>query len=193
MPEVDIDAHGARRLAIGGLNALRLLELGGAQCVSGEIKNRDNACRWREAVAWELSVSNPRPSVPAIDRSPRLLIVEDELLVALIIEEMTLDIGYRVSGVAHTVPLARKEFAKRNFDVVLLDIGFDGQYGFEFADLLVEANVPFAFVTGYDYLVEPRHEMIPVLQKPFTLAQLRVLLATLVGAASSDEQPARTA
>ena len=68
-------------------------------------------------------MSNPRPSVPAIDRSPRLLIVEDELLVALIIEEMTLDIGYRVSGVAHTVPLARKEFAKRNFDVVLLDIG----------------------------------------------------------------------
>lgn len=138
-------------------------------------------------------MSNPRPSVPAIDRSPRLLIVEDELLVALIIEEMTRDIGYRVSGVAHTVPLARKEFAKRNFDAVLLDIGFDGQYGFEFADLLVEANVPFAFVTGYDYLVEPRHEMIPVLQKPFTLAQLRVLLATLVGAASSDEQPARTA
>jgi hypothetical protein len=35
-------------------------------------------------------------------------------------------------------------------------------------------------VTGYDYLVEPRHEKVPVLQKPFTTAQLRTLLEELL-------------
>ena len=134
-----------------------------------------------------------RSSRSAVQRAPRLLIVEDELLIALIIEEMARDIGYRVSGIAHTVPLARKEFAKHNFDAVLLDIRFDGQFAFEFADVLREANVPFAFVTGYDYLVEPRHELIPVLQKPFTLAQLRALLVTLVGSVRSNQQIARSA
>jgi CheY-like chemotaxis protein len=134
-----------------------------------------------------------RATTPVFAHAPRLLIVEDELLIALIIEEMARDIGYRVSGIAHTVPMARKELAKRNFDAVLLDISFDGQFGFEFADILIEANVPFAFVTGYDYLVEPRHEMVPVLQKPFTLAQLRALLVSLVGEGSSKTQSARTA
>lgn len=113
-----------------------------------------------------------RSSRSAVQRAPRLLIVEDELLIALIIEEMARDIGYRVSGIA---------------------IRFDGQFAFEFADVLREANVPFAFVTGYDYLVEPRHELIPVLQKPFTLAQLRALLVTLVGSVRSNQQIARSA
>jgi CheY-like chemotaxis protein len=127
----------------------------------------------------------PQRTLPA--GTPRLLIVEDELLIALCIKEMARDIGYDVSGVVHTVPLARKKFAKRNFDAVLLDISFDGQFSFEFADLLLEAKIPFAFITGYDYLVEPRHELVPILQKPFTLAQLRVLLATLVGPPSLNE------
>jgi len=111
----------------------------------------------------------------------RLLIVEDELLVALIIEEMARDIGYSISGVAHTIPMLRNELAKHNFDAVLLDASFDAQVGFQFADTLVAAHVPFAFVTGYDYLVEPRHDWVPVLQKPFTPAQLGVLLGNLVG------------
>lgn len=115
-----------------------------------------------------------------IEQPARILIIEDELLIALMIEEMTREIGYRVSGVAHTMAMASREFGKRNYDAVLLDINIGGQYHAVTADHLLGWCVPFAFVTGYDYLVEPRHEKVPVLQKPFTTAQLRTLLEELL-------------
>ena len=46
-------------------------------------------------------------------------------------------------------------------------------------------------MTGYDYLVDPRHEKIPVLQKPFEPAHLRALLEELVGPASSTSELAQ--
>jgi CheY-like chemotaxis protein len=113
--------------------------------------------------------------------APRILIVEDELLIALMIEEMVRKLGYRVSAVAHTIAMAAGEFAKRNYDAVLLDINIGGRFYAETADRLVKDGIPFAFVTGYDYLVDPRHEQIPIIQKPFVAAHLRAVLETLVG------------
>jgi DNA-binding response OmpR family regulator len=141
----------------------------------------------------EKSVGSEVPSQPLIERAPRILIVEDELLIALMIAEMLRESGYRVSGTAHTLVLARQELAKRNFDAVLLDVNFDGRPRPEIADLLVERGVPFAFVTGYDYVVEPRHENVPVLQKPFTFPQFRVLLRDLVGPGLSSGETAQSA
>ncbi len=123
----------------------------------------------------------PFPLRTAADRVPRVLIVEDEFLIALMMEEMVREMGYEVSGIAHNIATARREFAKKNFDAVLLDISVGGRRDPETADFLLKTGVPFAFVTGYDYLVEPRHEKIPVLQKPFLPAQIRTLLEQLVG------------
>ena len=127
------------------------------------------------------------------DRAPRILIVEDELPIAVLIGEIVREAGYRVSGTAPTLAMARLELAKRNFDAVLLDVSLDGEHHPETADYLLELGVPFAFVTGYDYLVEPRHEKIPLLQKPFTTVQLLALLETLMGPASSSGETAQTA
>jgi CheY-like chemotaxis protein len=124
---------------------------------------------------------------------PRILIIEDELLIALMIEEICREAGYRISGVAYTVKMARDELAKRNFDAVLLDISVGGKRYPESADRLMTKGIPFGFVTGYDYLVEPRHEKIPVLQKPFTPVQLRDLLKTLAGPGSLTRDAAQTA
>jgi DNA-binding NtrC family response regulator len=107
------------------------------------------------------------------------------------IEEMVREIGYEVSGTVHNIAMARQEFAKKNFDAVLLDISVGGRRDPETADFLLKAGVPFAFVTGYDYLVEPRHEKIPVLQKPFVPAQILSLLEKLVGPASSSSEIAQ--
>jgi DNA-binding response OmpR family regulator len=128
------------------------------------------------------SAGAPRLQASAVSRhAPRILIIEDELLIALMIEEMVRDIGYRVSGVAHTIAMATRAFAKPNYDAVLLDINIGGRFHAEIADQLVSSGIPFAFVTGYDYLVDPRHEKIPVLQKPFMPAHLRAMLETLIG------------
>jgi DNA-binding NtrC family response regulator len=138
-------------------------------------------------------MKNPRSSSSPAERRSRILVIEDELLIALMIEEMVRDAGLRVSGVAQTPMQARQELAKRNFDAVLLDFNIGGQFHPEIADLLLEAGVPFAFVTGYDYVVEPRHERVPMLQKPFNAAQLRDLLERLVGPRSTSEEVAQPA
>jgi CheY-like chemotaxis protein len=125
-------------------------------------------------IELELTSRSSRPSPPS-----RILIVEDDLLVGLIIEEMCREAGCRVARVAHTVSMARAKLAKGDFDAVLLDLSMGDAHNLQIADCLLAKGTPFAFVTGYDYLVEPRHEKVPLLLKPFTPMQLMELLATL--------------
>jgi CheY-like chemotaxis protein len=110
---------------------------------------------------------------------PRILIVEDELLVGLIIEEMCRELGCRIARVAHTVSMARAELHKGDFDAALLDLSMGHGHSLQIADRLLSEGIPFAFVTGYDYLVETRHDKVPVLLKPFTPTQLGDVLAVL--------------
>ena len=140
----------------------------------------------------ELLMTRPRSQ----RRSParrRILIVEDDLIIALMMEEIVREMGCAVSGIAGTLGMARLQFAKRDFDAVLLDVNLGGEYNPETADLLLEMGVPFAFVTGYDYVVEPRHDNVPLLQKPFSSIQLRVLVERLVGSVPSGGGTAQTA
>jgi CheY-like chemotaxis protein len=131
-----------------------------------------------ENTGLRLRFLNAQPPFP-IYISRRVFVVEDDLLVALLIQEMIRNCGRRVSGIAPNAEAARHEFAKRNFDAVLLDLTLQDQPHPELADILLAKSIPFAFVTGYDYLIEPRHEEVPLLQKPFTNGQLGALLATL--------------
>ena len=154
--------------------------------------------RWQDIWGQALAIasSNPmgkRASTSARHRPPRILIIEDELLVALMIEEMLRGLGYRVSAIVRTIAEARLAIAKRNFDVALVDLNLDDEYHPETADILIETSIPFAFVTGYDYIVELRHEKIPLLQKPFTPDQLSALIKTLVGPEASSDETAKTA
>ena len=84
-------------------------------------------------------------------------------------------------GVANTIPLARQELAKRNFDAVLLDIDLGGQNCPEIARLLQEMVIPFAFVTNRMRPTEVSQEAVQLLHKPFTAYQLCVVLEGLVG------------
>lgn len=95
--------------------------------------------------------------------------------------DMILALGYAVAATADTLSSARRELRKKTFDAVLLDRGIDGQCGPEIADQLLEMRVPFAFVTGYDGPFEERHASVPLLRKPFTVAQLATLLEKLAG------------
>lgn len=113
-------------------------------------------------------------------RAPRVLIVEDELFIGLLIEETVRLIGFKISAIADNISKANLELNKRNFDVVLLDLNIGGKYSTELADRVIKAKVPLVFITGYDYLIEPRHAQIPVLQKPFSAAQLNALLTQLL-------------
>ena len=140
-----------------------------------------------------LLMTRPRSQQRSRIRTRRILIVEDDLVIALMMEEIVREMGCAVSGIAGTLGMARLQFAKRDFDAVLLDVNLGGEYNPETADLLLEMGVPFAFVTGYDYVVEPRHDNVPLLQKPFSSIQLRVLVEQLVGSVPSGGGAAQTA
>ena len=164
--------------------------------VDGYLRDGGSHGRWRRAACGRpvrrLLMARPRSQRRSPARPRRILIVEDDLVIALMMEEIVREMGCAVSGIAGTLGMARLQFAKRDFDAVLLDVNLGGEYNPETADLLLEMGVPFAFVTGYDYVVEPRHDNVPLLQKPFSSIQLRVLVEQLLGSVPSGGGTAQT-
>jgi hypothetical protein len=88
--------------------------------------------------------------------------------------------GCRISAIANNISKANLELGKRNSNVVLLGLNIEENYSTVLADRVLKSKVPLAFITGYDYLIEPRHAHVPVLQKPFTPAELNALLVQLL-------------
>jgi CheY-like chemotaxis protein len=118
-----------------------------------------------------------------INAASRILIVEDEFLVAEMIADMVATLGYSVTAQAANLAEVRRELASGHFDCVLLDVRLGNELTIEAADVLIERGTPFAFVTGYTEPAEPRHAAVPVLNKPFSIEQLRHLLERLIGPA----------
>jgi CheY-like chemotaxis protein len=110
----------------------------------------------------------------------RVLIVEDEIVVALFLEDILAEFGYEVAGVASRLEegLARAEAP--DFAMAILDVHLNGRDVFPLADRLAERRLPFVFATGYGARGIPeRHAGRPVLQKPFLPADLSRALAGL--------------
>jgi CheY-like chemotaxis protein len=114
----------------------------------------------------------------------RVLIVEDEMLVSMLIEDALAGLGIEVVGIAGTVEQAIAHAEKGNFDCAILDVHLHGRDVFPVAEALEARGVPFIFATGYGESGLPeRYRGCPVLQKPFMPAELeRVLAATLAPA-----------
>jgi PAS domain S-box-containing protein len=98
---------------------------------------------------------------------PRVLLVEDEALVAMMIQECLGDFGYQVVGPIATATEAAARAKDGNFEAAVLDINLGDGAVYPIADMLAARGVPFVFVTGYDAeSVDPRFRNVPVLQKP---------------------------
>ena len=110
----------------------------------------------------------------------RMLVVEDEVLVAMMIEDALAGMGIEVAGVAGTLEEALKCAREGSFDCALLDVHLRGRDIFPVAEVLSERGVPFIFATGYGQGMLPeKFRDRPVLQKPFVGAELEQLLASL--------------
>lgn len=106
------------------------------------------------------------------DKAPpertRVLVVEDEMLLAMLMEDTLADFGCDVvgpvAGVAAGVRLAICE----PLDGAILDINVAGTEVFPVADVLAKRNIPFVFVSGYGSgHLPPEWKGRPILQKPF--------------------------
>jgi CheY-like chemotaxis protein len=121
-----------------------------------------------------------------VQTARRVLIVEDEFLIALHLEDLLTELGHQVIAVAARVPAA-VEFARgAAVDLAVLDINLAGVQSFPVADILRERNIPFMFASGYgdDGLVDGyRHET--VLRKPFGLPDVRQAIAAVISPGSA--------
>ena len=79
----------------------------------------------------------------------RVLIVEDEMMVSMLIEDMLSDLGCIVVGPAARLDEAIELVNAGGIDCAVLDVNLGGQPIFPLADLLREKGRPFAFATGY--------------------------------------------
>jgi CheY-like chemotaxis protein len=112
----------------------------------------------------------------------RVFVVEDESLVALMVEEMLRDLGCEVAACAGRLADACRLAATTEFDVALLDVNLGGTLVFPVAEILRERQIPFFFSTGYGITGLPREfSGHPVLTKPYSTEQLRQMFAQVLG------------
>ena len=113
----------------------------------------------------------------------RVLIVEDESLVAMLLETILEDMGCVPVGPAATVDEGLR-MASEPVDAALLDVNVAGRQVFPIAQVLKDRGVPFIFSTGYGEGGLPDEwRGHSTLQKPFTEAAVRDALMTAMGLA----------
>jgi CheY-like chemotaxis protein len=117
----------------------------------------------------------------------RVLVVEDESLVAMMLSDMLEDLGCRVIGPVGSRAGALELVGDLQLDLALLDVNLGGEHAYDVADALAGRAVPFVFVSGYGISgIDPRFAHAPVLAKPFQPAALaRVIGDALSGAAEA--------
>jgi CheY-like chemotaxis protein len=112
----------------------------------------------------------------------RLLIVEDEMLVCLLIEMTVRELGHEPVGFACSVPDALNLLGDEEdrIDAAMLDVNLGGLLVFPVAEALERRGIPFAFLTGYGaHGVPPRFSHAKVMQKPFTESDLAEAMVRL--------------
>jgi DNA-binding response OmpR family regulator len=110
----------------------------------------------------------------------RVLLVEDESLVAMMVEDMLLDLGCEVV-VAMRLDKALAYARSEAFDFAVLDVNLGETRSYPVADLLCERCTPFLFATGYGQRgLDANYRGVPVLQKPYQVEPLEHLLIHLL-------------
>ena len=108
----------------------------------------------------------------------RVLVVEDEGAVAMLIEEMLEDLGCVIVASVARLAKARDVARSIEVDLALLDVNLAGQLVFPIAEILRDRNIPFLFSTGYGAKgLQGEFALRPVLHKPFSQKELEAEIA----------------
>ena len=111
----------------------------------------------------------------------RVLVVEDEMMVAWLLEDLLAELGCAIVGPAAGVNQALAMIEAEAIDVAVLDVNLNGEMSYSIADALATRGVPFVFVTGYDKnRILEGYRTSPVLQKPFHRAEFADTLTKLL-------------
>jgi CheY-like chemotaxis protein len=109
----------------------------------------------------------------------RVLVLEDEPIVAMMLEDMLIELGYTVVGPASTVQEGLQLAASGGFDIAVLDININGLRSDPVAHALDAQGKAYTFATGYGTAALPECRCRGVIHKPYSLEQLAAALEDL--------------
>lgn len=116
-------------------------------------------------------------------RSTRsILVVEDEILLAMMLEDLLLDGGYHVIR-ANTLQDAHDAVERLPIDVAILDVNLGGAEVFPLAARLRELRIPFVFASAGDATrIGAQFGDYPIIAKPYTIEQIQKFLSAALAA-----------
>ena len=104
----------------------------------------------------------------------RILVVEDEMLLAMSLEDLLVSYGFEVVGPASRIDVAVRLACSEAIDAGILDLNIAGEEVYPVADALAARGIPFLFITGYNAAaIIQKYAKRPMLQKPFKPEVLR--------------------
>jgi CheY-like chemotaxis protein len=155
----------------------------GMQCLLS-IPLRDAAAvRERKKTANGATQTANQPSPPV---GRRILLVEDEALVAMMIQDCLTENGHSVIGPVSRASDALQAAKDGDYDAAILDINLGDGMAYPVADIVSARGIPFVFVTGYDAdTIDERFSTVPILQKPIERQMLERLFLSGPGVAAA--------
>jgi len=109
-----------------------------------------------------------------------ILIVEDEPLIAMMLEDCLKELGHQVHACCETLTDSLAAIDAGGFDAAILDLNLHGDEAWPAAERLREQQLPFAIASGGDVESAPEgFEAVPKLAKPFTFDSVAAMLEKL--------------
>lgn len=118
---------------------------------------------------------------PAMSDQGRILLVEDDVLIGMMLVDMFEALGLSEPAQATTNEEALALIASEPLAGALVDINLGDEKGWPIADALAAHNIPFAFTTGGGDVIPPAHADRLLVTKPFRIADIEAALETFSG------------
>ena len=129
--------------------------------------------------------STPEPDSPE-PVGKRILIVEDEAMIRMLLADMLAELGYTIAAEAGHIDEALAVAQTADFDLAILDLNLEGEPVLAVAEALAARGTPFVFATGYGERGLPEaYRNRPTLKKPFQLEGLKQMLQSALDRGSN--------
>jgi len=137
----------------------------------------------RAAAQWRLG--EDRPELPLrLEGGNRVLLVEDEILVAMMMKDILTELGFSVIGPFSRLSEAMVAAVHEDINAGIIDVNLGGEFVYPVADVLAARKIPFVFITGYGVeSIDSRFEYVPIVKKP---VQRQVLQKIFVSADAAE-------
>ena len=114
---------------------------------------------------------------------PRILVLDDEPLIAMMLRDWLEELGCKTVGPVHSVRGALDLIGPGTLDAAILDVSLGRENCYSVADVLCKLGIPIALATGYGGAgIDPRFKDALIMSKPFTFEAVKRVVDRLIGA-----------